>query len=166
MPPLSMRVIVNTSPLIALDRIGRLPLLARLYDHVVRPQAVLDELLAAPTRIRDAETLLHTSWIATEPNPPAMILRKELGAGETAVLTLAWQSKADLVILDDLQARLVAASLGLKLTGTLGVLLAAARVGYEPNLSQALDDLQAAGFHVTDALRQQIRNTLPSQTMP
>jgi len=157
-----MRVIVNTSPLIALDRIGRLSLLARLYGEVVRPQAVLDELLAAPTRIRDAETLVRASWIATEPDPSAMILRKELGAGETAVLTLAWQTKADLVILDDLQARLVAAGLGLKLTGTLGVLLAAAQAGYEPNLSQALDDLQAAGFHVADALRRQIRDGVPS----
>jgi predicted nucleic acid-binding protein len=151
-----MRVLVNTSPLIALDRIGRLSLLAQLYGQVFRPQAVLDELLAAPTRIRDAEILLRASWIVTEPDPSAMVLRKELGAGETAVLTLAWQTKSDLVILDDLQARLVAASLGLRLTGTLGVLLAAARAGFERDLPRALDDLQAAGFHLSATLRRQI----------
>ena len=54
-----------------------------------------------------------------------MALRKELGAGETAAITLAHASGADLVILDDLQARLVAEGLGLKVTGTLGILVAA-----------------------------------------
>jgi predicted nucleic acid-binding protein len=86
-----------------------------------------------------------------------MALRKELGAGETAVLALAYKSGADLVILDDLQARLVAAELGLKITGTLGVLLAAHQQGLEPNLPQALTDLQAAGFHVGSMLLEKFR---------
>lgn len=41
-----MRVVVNTSPLIALDRIGQLGLLKSLYGQVLRPQSVLDELQA------------------------------------------------------------------------------------------------------------------------
>jgi hypothetical protein len=62
-----MRVVVNSSPLIALERIGSLDVLKSLYGTVVRPQSVLDE----------------------------------LGAGETAAITLAYKTAADLVILDD-----------------------------------------------------------------
>jgi predicted nucleic acid-binding protein len=49
-----MRVIVNTSPLIALERIGQLDLLKRMYGVIVRPQSVLDELtqVGAPTIYR------------------------------------------------------------------------------------------------------------------
>jgi len=152
-----MRVLVNTSPLIALDRIGRLDLLRQLYRRVIRPQAVLDEILAGRPLIRDASTLLHADWIVTEPNPPEMAFRKELGAGETAVLTLAYQSHADLVVLDDLQARLVATSLGLRLTGTLGILLAAHHEGLETDLSKAFADLRRAGFHISETLLEQFR---------
>ena len=45
-----MRVIVNTSPLIALERIGKLDLLKRMYGTIVRPQSVLDELIAGRTK--------------------------------------------------------------------------------------------------------------------
>ena len=153
----SMRVLVNTSPLIALDRIRRLDLLRQLYGQVIRPQAVLEELEAGRAHWRATETLWHAEWIVTEPDPPEMVLRKDLGAGETAVLALAYKRGADLVILDDLHARLIAAELGLKITGTLGVLLAAHHCGLETDLSHALADLRAAGFHVSEKLLQQFQ---------
>jgi len=39
-------VVVNTSPLIALDRIGHLDILPRLFGDLIRPQSVADELSA------------------------------------------------------------------------------------------------------------------------
>ena len=120
-----MRVVVDTSPLIALERIGQLDLLRELYGQVVRPQSVLAELLAGQRRYGLSAELMQGSWILTEPDPAEMALRKELGAGETAAITLAFKTHADLLVLDDLQARLVASGLGLAITGTLGVLAAA-----------------------------------------
>lgn len=147
-----MRVLANTSPLIALDRIGRLHLLPQLYGKIVRPQAVVEELRAGRTAYPGSEPLFTADWLITEPDPPEMVLRKELGAGETAVLTLALNTRADLVILDDLQARLVAVGLGLRVTGTLGVLLAAHHTGIEPDVRKAVTDLRAAGFYLSDDL--------------
>ena len=147
-----MRVMVNTSPLIALERIGQLGLLRQLYVSVIRPQSVLDELLAGKERYPLSPDLLEADWILTRPDPPEMALRKELGAGETAAIALAFKTRADLVILDDLQARIVATGLGLAITGTLGVLLAAQRAGFLMDLNTALTKLRDVGFRVPSEL--------------
>ncbi|MEI6788277.1 MAG: hypothetical protein WCL49_07335 [bacterium] len=62
-----MLVIVNTSPLIALERIGRLHLLKDLFGDVVRPQSVLIELLAGKDRYQLSNALRDADWIVTEP---------------------------------------------------------------------------------------------------
>ncbi|MBN1671575.1 MAG: DUF3368 domain-containing protein [Kiritimatiellae bacterium] len=149
-----MRVVVNTSPFIALARIGELAILHQLYGTVVRPQSVLDELHAGVEQHGLDAELTDAEWIVTEPDPPEMILRKELGDGETAVITLALKTNADLVVLDDLQARLVAQSLSLKLTGTLGILCAAHRTGLLADLADAIRRLREAGFRISEELVQ------------
>lgn len=143
-----MRVVVNTSPLIALERIGRLSILKQLYGTIIRPQSVLNELHAGRDHYPLSTELEGAAWITTEPDPPDIDLRKDLGPGETAVIALALKTNADLVILDDLQARLVAASLGLNLTGTLGVMLAAHQAGYLADIKDALQQLVRVGFRV------------------
>jgi predicted nucleic acid-binding protein len=147
-----MRVIVDTSAFIALDRIGQVDLLRQLFGSVVRPQAVLDELLAGGDSHPLSAVLTEADWVATEPNPTSSSLRPELGHGETAAITLAYESRADLILLDDLQARLVAAGLGLRVTGTIGVLLAAHKNGLGPGIDESLRMLDAAGFRMSAEL--------------
>jgi predicted nucleic acid-binding protein len=147
-----MRVVVNSSPLIALERIGRLDVLKSLYGTVVRPQSVLDELGAGRGQYSFDRALFDTDWILTEPDPPEMVFHKELGAGETAAITLAYKTAADLVILDDLPARLVATGLGLHITGTLGVLTAASRLGVIEDLASTVHALREHGFHLSEEL--------------
>ena len=156
-----MRVIVNTSPLIALERIGRLTVLRELYGEVVRPQSVLDEIQAGAERYGVSPDLLASGWIQTEPDPPEMVLRRELGAGETAAIALAVRTGADLIVLDDLQARLVAQDVGLRITGTLGVLCAAHRAGVLSDLQGAILSLQEAGFRVSPSLLERLRGFSP-----
>jgi predicted nucleic acid-binding protein len=147
-----MRVIVDTSAFIALDRIGQVDLLRQLFGSVVRPQAVLDELLAGGDAHPLSTSLTGADWIETEPNPKSSSLRPELGRGETAAITLAYESQADLIVLDDLQARLVAAGLGIRVTGTIGILLAARKNGFGPAVDEALRMLEAAGFRMSAEL--------------
>ncbi len=68
------------------------------------------------------------------------------------MISLAHESQADLIILDDLQARLVASGLGLRVTGTIGVLLAAQKSGAGPSINEALQLLDAAGFRMSAEL--------------
>ncbi|MEA2068772.1 MAG: DUF3368 domain-containing protein [Verrucomicrobiota bacterium] len=147
-----MIVVVNTSPLIALDRIGQLDVLTKLFVKIIRPQSVVDELNAGRKAYGGSDALFHAAWLETQKDPPEMILRKELGAGETAVIALALKAKADLVILDDLAARNVAVELGLNVTGTLGVLLAAYKKGHLLDLSGVVNQLKASGFRISSEL--------------
>lgn len=88
---------------------------------------------------------------------PALPLVTDLGAGETAVLALALESKDAVVVLvvvlDDGVARRVAAALHLKLTGTLGVLLDAKRAGLIPALAPILDQLDVLRFRLARRTR-------------
>lgn len=147
-----MRVVVDTSAFVALDRIGQVDLLRQLFGTVVRPQAVLDELRAGGDAHPLSTFLAEADWIKTEPNPKSSSLRPELGRGETAAITLAYESQADLIVLDDLQARLVATGLGLRVTGTIGILLAAHKNGFGPGVDEALRRLDAAGFRMSTEL--------------
>ena len=79
-------------------------------------------------------------------------MRRELGAGETAAIALAVKTQADLVILDDLPARLVAQAQGLTITGTLGVLLAAQQAGFVTDVAEMFRALQDAGFRIPASL--------------
>ena len=151
-----MKVVVNTSPLVALDRIGQLGILQKLFGEVIRPQSVVDELQAGRSAYGGSDELYRAVWLQTVEDPPEMVLRKELGAGETAVIAVALRIKADLVILDDLAARNVAAELGMNITGTLGLLMAAHKKGFLPDLKGAIEALKMSGFRISDAVNASI----------
>jgi predicted nucleic acid-binding protein len=153
-------VVVNTSPLVALDRVGQIELLPKLFGKILRPQSVVDELIAGRSVYGGSDTLFYADWIETVDDPPEMVLRNELGAGETAAIALALRINADLVILDDLSARNVAVELGLPVTGTLGVLLAANQKGFLPDVKGVLDALKVSGFRLSDAVVSSILKTI------
>lgn len=74
--------------------------------------------------------------------------RATLGDGETETICLALEAKAERVILDDLPARRLARSLGLRLVGTAGVLFMAKTSGHLAAIRPLLDALRAAGFRL------------------
>lgn len=61
-----MTVVVNTSPLIALDRIGHLDVLPQLFGDVVRPQSVVNELQAGKHIHGGSYALFHAAGTADE----------------------------------------------------------------------------------------------------
>lgn len=80
------------------------------------------------------------------------MLRQALDAGEADARALADQIGADLVLLDESAARRRARSLGLRKTGTVGVLLRAKRKGMIDELRPELDHLRATSFWIDEAL--------------
>ncbi|MEP6906042.1 MAG: hypothetical protein ABI875_08140 [Gemmatimonadales bacterium] len=82
--------VVNASPLISLAKIGRLDLLRAEGRDVLIPAAVEEEILAGPRD--DAALIALTAHAFAEPVVSAQrveVLEWGLGAGETAVLSLA-----------------------------------------------------------------------------
>ena len=80
----------------------------------------------------------------------------ELDEGESEAIALADELKADVVLLDEKDARRIAKQLGLRVLGTIGILVWGKRVGKINNLRQVLDILQnRAMFRISHTLYQQ-----------
>jgi predicted nucleic acid-binding protein len=126
-----MIVVADTSPLNYFVQIGCESVLSSLYQRVLIPPSVLDELghPGAPKIV--GEWLLDLPrWIEVRRTaaPPDAALA-DLDPGERDAIQLAQEQRADLLLIDERLGRLVAKRRGLATTGTLGVLLAAAQKG-------------------------------------
>jgi predicted nucleic acid-binding protein len=151
-------VVLNNTPLVSLQVLGRLDLLRDLFGEVLIPRAVEEEFLAAEGSAR-REALASSSWIRTIElsHPRRALAYVGLDRGEAAVLTLAEELDARLVILDERKARRYAERMGLPFTGTLGVLLLAKEAGRIDSVSACVTRLQEAGLFLT---REIVRRTL------
>ncbi|MFH1084528.1 MAG: DUF3368 domain-containing protein [Chloroflexota bacterium] len=79
-------------------------------------------------------------------------LERDLDRGEAETIALAIQLGADLVLLEEHDGRRAAQRLGLRVTGVVGVLLAAKQGALLPAIGPQLDRLRRAGFHLSDAV--------------
>lgn len=146
----SAPVVCNSSPLIGLEQIGLLDLLRQLFGTLRVPPAVALEV---------APSVILPAWVhqqaLTQAVGPA-ILGARLGAGESEAISLALESSARLVILDDRPARRLAQALGLPLIGTVGLLLAAKQHGLLTAVRPCLEALQQYDFRIAPALYNQV----------
>lgn len=146
------KVVVNTTPIIALADIGHLDLLRKLYGEIIIPQAVNQEILSEP-----AKRLVTTSdWIRVQEieNPVQKTLfSSRLHAGEIEVIMLAQECHADLLIIDDNAAKKTAKFFGLTVTGTMGVLLKAKREGYISAVKPLLKSLVNDGLYISQTIQ-------------
>jgi predicted nucleic acid-binding protein len=152
-------VVSNSSPLIALSRIGRLELLGSFYQRILIPAEVHHEVTVAGHGLPGAEEVRNTGWIevAQQNSPTDSLLEQAcrgLGAGERGAVLLAKSLPADLVLLDEWKARRIARQAGLAMTGCLGVLEAGARRGLVSDLRQAYIDLLKHGIRFDIGLLQ------------
>ncbi len=154
MPETPRLVVVDTTPIIALALIERLDLLHQLYGQVVAPSAVEAELLAGGPGGVGSSALCAESWfsVALLQDPRRADLLADLDRGEAEVIALAQELNADLVIIDERLARRHAKRLGLRLTGTLGVLLKAKRLGLVDAVAPLIDQLRLGGIRLGDAV--------------
>jgi predicted nucleic acid-binding protein len=158
-----MTVVSNTSPLNYLVLIELQHVLPALFGRVLVPGAVLRELSSpgAPRRISD--------WLSTCPDylevqevseVPSELL--PLGVGEREAIALAHSSDAGAVLLDERKARTVARTRGLAVSGTLGVLDAAAERQLVI-MDDALNRLQRTTFRAPTPLIRLLREKYPSR---
>lgn len=114
------------------------------------PGPVADEILRRGEQDVTAQAIQNTAWLITRavPDIPAAILTWRLGAGESGALTLAAAHGLE-VIIDDLAGRQCAASLNIPVRGTLGLVLAAKQRGKIPKARPIIEDMMAAGLHLS-----------------
>jgi predicted nucleic acid-binding protein len=146
--------VLNASPLIILARAGYLDLLGKLVSPVVIPRAVAMEINAGPTEDPAVRFLAQPSWLSVVDLTPTLspIAIWRLGQGESEVLEYAHRNPGTVAVLDDKAARRAARALQVPITGTLGVLLAAAQRGLLPSLKDAIEVVKRCGLYVDPAI--------------
>jgi hypothetical protein len=153
-----MPAVSNTSPLLNLAIIDRLPLLPRQLGQIWIPQAVVEELrleeaLPGSRSVREA---LKAGWLKirhVDNQALVMALRRDLDGGEAEAIALALDMQVDRVLLDEREGRNVAKSFNLAVTGVLGILLRAKQEEQLLSLRGEMERLrEEAGFHIGDEL--------------
>ena len=133
-----MKAASNAGPLIALGKLGALPLLVRLFSEVVIPSAVYEEVVVNGRQLGEPDAyateflvgrgaIVVRACASVQPTP---WLGLGIDAGEAEAIALAIQENADWVLIDNLHARRAARSVGLRVKGTVGVLIDAYRNGH------------------------------------
>jgi len=104
------RIICNSGPLIALGILARLDILKSLFDEVLVPEAVQKEIEQGGIKLSGLEDFRRAKWIRILPLKEKRdeLLESLLDIGEAAVISLAREQKASLVLIDECKARKVA----------------------------------------------------------
>lgn len=155
-----MMVFSNTTPMIALSSIQRLDLLPRLFGHIHLVNEVVDECEAGGTIT--VPSLRGLAWLTIVESTPIShsSLLLELDKGEKHTLDMAQKYQADWVLIDEKIGRNMAEYLGLKVTGTLGVLLKAKQQGLIPSFLDSVKAMRAQGIYYQTALINKLAPTV------
>jgi predicted nucleic acid-binding protein len=157
-------VISDASTLIHLANIGRLGLLKQFFGHVVVPPGVWKEVEVVDLGqgrlgALEVQKAGSSGWMSVEAPADAAFVRalsRDLDDGEAEVIALAVERKADLILVDETEARRVADLYGLAKTGVIGLLLRAKREKVIELLKPELDRLvDQSGFWIDVGLYQQ-----------
>lgn len=144
------RIVSNTGPLIGLSLVGRLDILQHLFESVLVPPEVCNELLASPNKLR---RFTLPPWITVKKNSSKAdpLLSAVLDSGEAAVIALARHLGVDEVLIDERKGRKVAHSVyGLKVVGTAGLLIRAKQVGLVGVIGDLLKEMKRMGYWIHD----------------
>jgi predicted nucleic acid-binding protein len=151
------KVVLNTTPFISLLKIDKLQILKDLYNEVFIPYEVYNEIEVGKNKEYYTD-LSKIDWIKIEKikNIKSLSYFLDLDKGEAEAIILATEIKADLIILDETMGRFYAKHAGLKVTGTIGVLLRAKKLGYITELKPLLFELKAKNVWLSDNLVEEI----------
>jgi predicted nucleic acid-binding protein len=146
-------VISNSTVIIALSSINQLYILKELYEEIIIPREVFDEL----TRVQNkpGSNINEIEWIKSlsiSDNKLKEYLSYNLHKGEAETIALAEENRADLVLLDDYWGRKIAELRNLKITGTMGILVKAKKECIIEKVKPLLDQLIHKGFWISDDL--------------
>jgi len=126
-----MRVAVsNSGPLIHLTLAGLLDYVFELFDLIIIPPQVYDEIIVKGKEQGHSDAYILERAIKNEKikvktvkKSNDMISSIKLHEAEINAILLVIQSNTDTILLDDEEARIYARKLGIRVSGTLGILI-------------------------------------------
>lgn len=144
-------IVADASCLIVLENTGELSLLQKLFGEIFITEEVKTEFgLDLPNWIKVKEIQNKTQQNALE-----LILDK----GEASSISLALENENSLLIIDEKKGRRIAQELGVKIIGTLGLILLAKKQNLIDSAAEFLEKLENANFHISQNLKDKLLNS-------
>ena len=140
-------IVSDTSCLILFYKIGELDLLKKLFGKLHITDTVLKEFnQKIPDRIEVVE-------LTTELQKG---LSSYLDKGEATAISLAAEHENSLLIIDEIKGRKAAKEMGISVTGSLGVLVAAKNNGHIQTVKPLIEKIQKTNFRISKELIEQV----------
>jgi len=130
---LVMRILIDSSTLIALAKIGELGILKRIFGTIHITTKIKDEILKSDSPEEEIIKEALDTWIQVLDfkGEPVELRKYGLDLGEASLFLVA--SSNDRLIINESNARRFAESKGLRYTGLIGLLVAAVKTNKIPN---------------------------------
>jgi len=141
-------VIADSSALMALENIGEIDILPKLYSRIIVTPEVASEYGS-----------ILPPWIVIQPPPSNLMQCSDLAVldpGEASSIALALSSGPALLIIDEKKGRRVAERLNINIIGTIGVLIRAKIAGLIEDPGSLLSRLESVDFRLDERLRSKL----------
>lgn len=152
-----MKIVCDTNIIIDFAKLNKLNLLKNLFEEVIIPEEVREELLVGDRE--DEISKMIDEWIKVKKVKDMLALeslKAHMGKGEAASIVLYDEIRADLLAINDLKARGVAHAMGVRIIGTLGILKLAKERGLLKKIKPLLDKLKEIGAYIDNGLYKRI----------
>ncbi len=148
-------IVINTGPIIALvAALGNLSILKHLYKDVLVPLEVCSEILQGGLSSFAVKEFNDATWLSKQHEPQTIspFLSQTLDIGEASVVQLALQRNISTVCIDEAVGRRVARLNGLKLTGSIGILIRAQKEGFPIVISESILRMKSHGIWLSEGV--------------
>ncbi|OEU78423.1 MAG: hypothetical protein BA873_14015 [Desulfobulbaceae bacterium C00003063] len=138
-------VVSNSSPIMNLAIIGQLHLIQELFGEIIIPKEVRAELIIEGKGKPGTNEIEKAKWIKVakvKNDSLVKMLTKDLDVGESAAIALAIERKANLLLLDETDARNLAEFYNLTKTGVIGILIRAKKRSLIKEIKPMLEKLR------------------------
>jgi predicted nucleic acid-binding protein len=146
-----MLIICDSSPLVALSLCNELRLLDALFNEVIIPEKVYNE-INKPGKPEAGKIAVWSQGKVRRAENQQQAMNLSLDAGESEAIALYWEKSADFLLIDEQKGRKIAIQRGIKIIGTVGILLRAKQEGFITIIRPFVDLLRNSPIRISDEL--------------
>ncbi|WP_457641817.1 DUF3368 domain-containing protein [Persephonella sp.] len=124
------KVVSNTTPLLSFIKLNRLDILQEIYQRIYIPEAVYKEIETGKGKYY--KDISKENWIIIKKVKNKNLVEKYtefIDIGEVEAIALSLEIKANLLLIDDRKGRTIAEKENINITGTVGILIKAKKLG-------------------------------------
>ncbi len=140
-----MKIVSNTTPIISLSSVGKIEILKELFQEIIIPQAVYEEIKAKKTYGYNEVDLSFITVQTIQNIEYQTPLLSQLDIGEAQSIVLSKEINADNTIIDENTGYIFAKESGLNVIRTLSILLKAKEINVITDVKPLLDEMISKG---------------------